>query len=907
MSMVGGHIVVGGVWRNTLNKIPLIALTTLVMGCAVDAPSDGAADVRATTQESKGSACDARIKAHHMHASAGRPTWSGWNIWSNGHLTASHHFVGGETTLTVNARGTYAGGAWPVMTVSVDGQIVGSANVSSQSYKSYAFSFVAPAGRQNIKIEFSNDYYRWGDDRNLYVRDLKVECNAPSCSDGVENGGEEGVDCGGGCAPCGTCSVSTLQAEDMAATVGGAVADGWNIWGEGSIFAVHAFQGPATLEVIARGTYAGSAWPNMEVLVGDQVVGVTSVPSESYVAYRFEYAGGPGTREIRVRFLNDYYRHGRDRNLFVDKVNVLCSETSECPPQSEGQPCDGGICSSAGICVECIADSGCDDGDVCNGAETCSATGSCQAASPLHCDDENECTIDTCDATDGCQNVVAAGGTCGDGGTCATSGACISCQTSSECDDGNVCNGAENCNAQGQCEAGTALSCDDGEQCTADICDEVTGCQNPLAVGQGCSGGVCGPVGACVECYLDEHCEDGGGIGMCDEASACQILDCAPGATGPGVLSGDVVITGKNTDQGLELLSGVTCLDGNLLISGTLLTDLSGLNELRAVTGDLRIGAYYPAERVYGNAQLTSVAGLQNLRSVGGELLFRGPVESLAALARLREVDSLWIEETALPNLVGLEALVDIPGQLITRNNPALASFEGLNHLRSVGADFDSWDNVALASVEALSELTDVGGRLLFRRSQLPSLSGLENLETVGDTLVLVSDDALSSIAALSKLSSVYGIDISSVSQLGSLSGLAGLSSIGHLSLQDMQLSSLSGLDGLNSVDEIYLSGLPELNDLSALSDVTLLRSLTISETGLENLVGLEGLQQAESLSLMDNASLNTLAQLGSLTQLALLSVTGNAMLPQCEADELASRLQVSCECSANDESASCN
>ena len=43
------------------------------------------------------------------------------------------------------------------------------------------------------------------------------------------------------------------------------------------------------------------------------------------------------------------------------------------------------------------------------------------------------------------------------------------------CLDGTVCNGAEECQS-GSCTAGTALSCDDDNVCTAESCDEITGC-----------------------------------------------------------------------------------------------------------------------------------------------------------------------------------------------------------------------------------------------------------------------------------------------------------------------------------------------------------------------------------------------------------------------------------------------
>jgi uncharacterized repeat protein (TIGR03806 family) len=53
-----------------------------------------------------------------------------------------------------------------------------------------------------------------------------------------------------------------------------------------------------------------------------------------------------------------------------------------------------------------------------------------------------------------------------------------SCTTNANCSDNNVCNGAETC-VNGQCQAGTALSCDDGNQCTSNNCSATSGCNYP--------------------------------------------------------------------------------------------------------------------------------------------------------------------------------------------------------------------------------------------------------------------------------------------------------------------------------------------------------------------------------------------------------------------------------------------
>jgi len=118
------------------------------------------------------------------------------------------------------------------------------------------------------------------------------------------------------------------------------------------------------------------------------------------------------------------------------------------------------------------------------------------------------------------------------------------CQTDADCSDSDPCNGVERCNS-GSCGAGTSVdcsdpagactsdvcvaqsattyvcsnppvSCDDGDACTVDLCDAVTGCaQTPVVcpAGESCSGGVCLPIPQCggrnASCTTNNDCCSG--------------------------------------------------------------------------------------------------------------------------------------------------------------------------------------------------------------------------------------------------------------------------------------------------------------------------------------------------------------------------------------------------------------
>ena len=159
--------------------------------------------------------------------------------------------------------------------------------------------------------------------------------------------------------------------------------------------------------------------------------------------------------------------------------------------------CKVNACNPAtGMCEEndAVVGTSCDDGDACTENNTCDASGAC-IGDAVVCTDGDLCTTDSCDSAMGCVFTDVALDCTGFDGDC-TSGQCdpatgacaaVAANDGGACNDGDACTETTTCSA-GSCTNGTATTCDDMNECTADLCDPATGCgSTPVMAGVACT------------------------------------------------------------------------------------------------------------------------------------------------------------------------------------------------------------------------------------------------------------------------------------------------------------------------------------------------------------------------------------------------------------------------------------
>jgi len=253
-------------------------------------------------------------------------------------------------------------------------------------------------------------------------------------------------------------------------------------------------------------------WVNDELHV--QICGNTDGWEQKQVDLS-KYAGST----VDVSFVFDTVDSVKNaaEGVYVDDVRItepdlppaLCCQTDE--DCEDGNDCTENVCTGG-------------PGGVCT---TKPVPGCCENASD--CDDYNVCTDDFCDVGEG---------------------SCFYLFNEGPCDDGDICTGGDACK-MGACAGEPSLACDDGNECTDDVCDPESGCvylpnEGPCddgdscSVDDSCSEGFCKP-GPPLDCDDDNGCTldacnpDTGcvhfpKVGPCDDGDACTTGDsCAGG------------------------------------------------------------------------------------------------------------------------------------------------------------------------------------------------------------------------------------------------------------------------------------------------------------------------------------------------------------------------------------------
>lgn len=164
---------------------------------------------------------------------------------------------------------------------------------------------------------------------------------------------------------------------------------------------------------------------------------------------------------------------------------------------------------------------------------------------------------------------------------------------------------------------------------------------------------------------------------------------------------------------------------------------------------------------------------------------------------------SVSIEGLSIQNLLGLNSIISIGGNLSIHANYNLESLNGLNNLHTIGGDLLIRSNFAIINLYGLENLSTVLGDLWLYNNTLQALDGLSRLDSIGGTFKISQSIELQDIQGIANLRFIGGsLEILGNDSLANLQGFEGLRIIGgHLEIYyNEKLTSLIGLDNVDSI-----------------------------------------------------------------------------------------------------------
>ena len=218
-----------------------------------------------------------------------------------------------------------------------------------------------------------------------------------------------------------------------------------------------------------------------------------------------------------------------------------------------------------------------------------------------------------------------------------------------------------------------------------------------------------------------------------------------------GTIGGELEVSGVAKIQDLQTLQGLIVAEGVRIKDNPELLTLAGLAGLRSMPGSVEVAR---------NPLLTDLVGIGGFSQIAGDLILEGnDLDDLTAMNSVATVggDLVIRDEGIVQGLEGFDALTFVGGELRIEDNDALQRLSGLGLLASVNGGVSLLDNATLNDVTALSSLETVGGTLLVStNSALASLDGLDSLTSAGG-VEISRNDSLQTLLALQALEQVNG------------------------------------------------------------------------------------------------------------------------------------------------------
>jgi len=353
--------------------------------------------------------------------------------------------------------------------------------------------------------------------------------------------------------------------------------------------------------------------------------------------------------------------------------------------------------------------------------------------------------------------------------------------------------------------------------------------------------------------------------------------------SGQVCVTGTVTLTTQSMVNNFISIYSTTCneIDGDLVIDGSGITDVSGLSFITKVQ-DLYIT----------NSTLSDLSGITGLTDCEQVIVNDNnftadniTFPNLTTVERVDIFDNSSIVRVEFRDLNYAEVIKIIGNPIDTVNFPSLTAIKHLinigNFPTGVGGNGLQIENSKVESVDfsSLDSLTEIS----IYKSFLHNLDGLSGLRTVRDEFEIIDNKNLADVSGLSSLELIgYDLHVEDNDLLPNLDGLNNLEHTRFITIGgNPVLTNLNGLSGLDSILVITLSLNNQLSDITGLSSLDKLNRLNITgNSSLTDLNGLQGYNNIITLEIENNNNLIDMTAVSHLQNLQSLKINDNNNLP---------------------------
>lgn len=281
----------------------------------------------------------------------------------------------------------------------------------------------------------------------------------------------------------------------------------------------------------------------------------------------------------------------------------------------------------------------------------------------------------------------------------------------------------------------------------------------------------------------------------------------------------------ENLIGDLMIISAVSTEDDDGTI-GTEITDISGLNFLKSISGKLII-----------SVNIDDITGFSNLISIGQDLEITNSstLNRIAAFNNLQTARNITIAlNPNLNQIIGFNKLISLTGSLEIGFSDSLREIDGFSDLRIIEGELNISNNLSLEKIPTFNSVEEISEDLnLTSNKNLMSVNGFNNLITIRNDLNIESIRNINGFESLKYVFRDFELTKITMEQIPSFNNLEEIG--GEFKIINTSIKEIIGFNNLLKVGHLdFLENLMSFSSNNVLETIIGFRQFILVDGILE-------------------------------------------------------------------------